>query len=270
MKQNRSLHYIFWRWHFYAGLFITPLLITLSLSGIGYLFREEVEDFIYKDLYFGKSAQTESISMSDSLFLTEKKYPHYSVTKISEFNGDYNTRLTIANEYTGQQKYVYLDSNNQIVGDQNASETFANIMRELHSSLLVGGTVVNYTVELAACWTIFLIVTGLYMSIRQFKNTPASTKREKAKRRHSIIGIIFTIPLVLLVASGLPWSGFMGNQIYKIASSNESIGYPTLYMAPPESKVKELPWATRKEAPPESNSNEPKAISVDELQKELK
>ena len=40
-------------------------------------------------------------------------------------------------------------------------------------------------------------------------------------------------------------------------------------MAPPESKVKELPWATRK-APPESNSNEPKAISVDTLQKELK
>ena len=102
MKVNRSLHYIFG-----VGIlcwaFITPLLITLSLSGIGYLFREEVEDFIYKDLYFGKSAQTESISMSDSISLTEKKYPHYSVAKISEFNGDYNTRLTIANEYTGQQ-----------------------------------------------------------------------------------------------------------------------------------------------------------------------
>ena len=32
-------------------------------------------------------------------------------------------------------KNMYLDNNNQIVGDQNASETFANIMRELHSSL---------------------------------------------------------------------------------------------------------------------------------------
>ena len=102
------------------------------------------------------------------------------MAKISEFNGDYNTRLTITNEYTGQQKYVYLDSNNQIVGDQNASETFANIMRELHSSLLVGGTVINYTVELAACWTIFLIVTGLYMSIRQFKTHqhPISEKKQ--------------------------------------------------------------------------------------------
>ena len=90
-----------------------------------------------------------------------------------------------------------------------------------------------------------LIITGLYMSIRQFK-THHHPISEKSKRRHSIIGIIFTIPLFLLVASGLPWSGFMGNQIYKIASSNESLGYPKLYMAPPESKVKELPWATRK------------------------
>ncbi|WP_369900765.1 PepSY-associated TM helix domain-containing protein [Bacillus manliponensis] len=269
MKLDRSLHYIFWRWHFYAGLFITPLLITLSLSGIGYLFREEVENFIYKDLYFGKSAQTESISMSDSISLVEEKYPHYSVTKVSEFDEDYNTRLTIANEYTGQQKYVYVDNNNQIVGDQNASETFANIMRELHSSLLVGGTVVNYLVELAACWTIFLIVTGLYMSIRQFKNTPASNKRERAKRRHSIIGMIFTIPLVLLVVTGLPWSAFMGNQVYKIATSNESLGYPKLYMAPPESKFKELPWATRKETHPESHVNEQHAISIDELQQSI-
>ncbi|KFN01808.1 PepSY domain-containing protein [Bacillus clarus] len=269
MKQNRSLHYIFWRWHFFAGLFITPLLITLSLSGIGYLFREEVENFIYKDLYFGNSSQTESISMSESIALTEKKYPHYNVTKISDFNDDYNTRFTLSNEYTGQQKYVYLDKNNQIVGDQNTDTTFSNIMRELHSSLLVGGTVVNYLVELAACWTIFLIVTGLYMSIRRFKNTPASNKRERSKRLHSLIGIVFTIPLVLLIATGLPWSAFMGKQIYTIATSNESLGYPKLYMSPPESKFKELPWATRQETPPQSNSNEQSAISIDELEKSI-
>ncbi len=35
------------RLHFYAALFITPLLITLTISGIGYLFQE-VENNIYK------------------------------------------------------------------------------------------------------------------------------------------------------------------------------------------------------------------------------
>ncbi|MBC6971377.1 PepSY domain-containing protein [Bacillus sp. Xin] len=269
MKRNRSLHYIFWRWHFYAGLFITPLLITLSLSGIGYLFREEVENVIYKDLYFGNSQQTESLSMTESVSLTENKYPHYSVTKISYFENDYNTRLTMKNEYTGDQKYVYLDKHNQIVGDQNANETFANIMRELHSSLLVGGTVVNYLVELAACWTIFLIVTGLYMSIKRFKNTPISNAREKSKRLHSIIGIVFTIPLILLVLTGLPWSGFMGKQIYNIAASNQSLGYPKLYMAPPESKVEELPWATKHETPPQSDVAKRGALSINDLEEKI-
>ncbi|MBY0599894.1 PepSY-associated TM helix domain-containing protein [Bacillus bingmayongensis] len=269
MKLNRSLHYIFWRWHFYAGLFIAPLLITLSLSGIGYLFREEVENFIYKDLYFGNSHHTESLSMTESISLTEKKYPHYNVTKISYFENEYNTRLTMKNEYTGDQKYVYLDKHNQIVGDQNANETFANIMRELHSSLLVGGTFVNYLIELAACWTIFLIVTGLYMSIKSFKNTLVSNAREHSKRLHWTIGIVFTIPLILLILTGLPWSGFMGKQIYNIATSNQSLGYPKLYMAPPESKFKELPWATRQETPPQSDVTKRGALSINDLEEKI-
>ncbi|TXN91641.1 hypothetical protein, partial [Staphylococcus aureus] len=32
------------RLHFYAAIFIAPLLITLTISGIGYLFFPEVEN----------------------------------------------------------------------------------------------------------------------------------------------------------------------------------------------------------------------------------
>lgn len=37
------------RLHFYAAIFIAPLLITLTISGIGYLFFPEVENNIYKN-----------------------------------------------------------------------------------------------------------------------------------------------------------------------------------------------------------------------------
>ena len=113
-----------------------------------------------------------------------------------------------------------------------------------------------------------LIITGLYMSIRQFKTHHHPIREKKQKTSFYYRYYIYN-SLFLLVASGLPWSGFMGNQIYKIASSNESLGYPKLYMAPPESKVKNCRGQQEK-APPESNSNESKAISVHELQKELK
>lgn len=33
-----SLYRTIWRWHFYAGLFVVPLVIVLSITGIIYLF----------------------------------------------------------------------------------------------------------------------------------------------------------------------------------------------------------------------------------------
>lgn len=32
-----------WRWHFYAGLLVLPLVILLSLSGALFLFKPQVE-----------------------------------------------------------------------------------------------------------------------------------------------------------------------------------------------------------------------------------
>ena len=48
---KNTLYQSFWRTHFYAALFITPLLISLTLSGIGYLFYTNVENQLY-DKYF--------------------------------------------------------------------------------------------------------------------------------------------------------------------------------------------------------------------------
>ena len=62
----------------------------------------------------------------------------------------------------GKEKYVFLDNHNQIIGGQDADYTFANIMRNAHSSLFIGGTVVNYLVELAACWAIFTTFRHLH------------------------------------------------------------------------------------------------------------
>jgi len=36
---NISFYNLAWRWHFYAGLFVIPFLILLSVTGIIYLFK---------------------------------------------------------------------------------------------------------------------------------------------------------------------------------------------------------------------------------------
>ena len=39
-----------WRWHFYAGIFVIPLMLLLSVTGGIYLFKAEFEEWWYRDL----------------------------------------------------------------------------------------------------------------------------------------------------------------------------------------------------------------------------
>ncbi|MGE7687436.1 PepSY-associated TM helix domain-containing protein [Peribacillus simplex] len=246
-----------WQWHFYAALFIAPLLITLTLSGIGYLFYTDVENKAYDDLFFGESEKTEQLTIDEGIEKAVEQYKGYSVSKVILLDDPYNTRLTMTNE-DGDQKYVFLDDNYEMVGSQSAKHTFSNVMRETHSSLFVGGTVVNYLVELAACWAIFLLFTGLYMTFkgRALKKIQNPTKRQKNKKLHALVGTIITIPMIIIIFTGLPWSAFMGNFIYSAAQEHPSIGIPTLKQQPPTSDMSEIPWATRKnEAPTSSESH---------------
>ncbi len=233
---------------------MTPLLITLTLSGIGYLFYTDVENNMYKHEFFAKSSQTDSLTIDQGIKQAKETFEGYAVSKVIVLEEPYNTRLTMANK-DGDQKYVFLDANYQIVGSQNPKYTFANVMREVHSSLFVGGTIVNYLVELAACWAIFLLLSGLYMTFkgRALKKDPNPTKRQKNLKWHALVGTIITIPMVIIIFTGLPWSAVMGDFIYSAAQKHPSIGIPALQQNPPTSDMSEIPWATRKNEPPTSN-----------------
>ena len=255
MKNIKRFYNIFWRWHFYAGLFIAPLLITLTLSGIGYLFYTNVENQMYDDLFFGDAAINESVSIDEAIKNAENQYDGFNVTKVIVLKEDYNTRFTMVDP-DGEQKYVFIDNNNQIIGSQNAASTFSNVMRSLHSSLFVGGTIVNYLVELAACWAIFLLISGIYMSLKGkvfARHKGTLNKRQRHKKLHAITGTIIAIPMVILIFTGLPWSALMGNFIYSAAQSHPTIGIPELQQVPPTSDINEIPWATRKNDAPTSS-----------------
>ena len=41
-----------WRWHFYAGLIIAPVLIIMSVTGGMYLLQPQIEDALYGELLY--------------------------------------------------------------------------------------------------------------------------------------------------------------------------------------------------------------------------
>lgn len=154
----------------------------------------------------------------------------------------------------GDEKYVFLDDHYEIVGVQNAKATFSNVMREIHSSLFVGGTVVNYLVELAACWAVFLMFSGLYMTWKgNVLKKSFPSKQQRNKKRHALVGTLITIPMILIIFTGLPWSAFMGHFINSLAQEHPTLGFPTLRQQPPTSNLNELPWVTRESKTPTSS-----------------
>lgn len=244
------------RLHFYAAFFIAPLLLTLSITGIGYLFYTDVENKIYQDEFFSKSDTKEHQSIDDALKEIQDVYKGYNIQKVSIMDQPYNNKVTIAND-DGDSRYVFLDENNQRVANQNASFTYSNVMREAHSSLMVGGTFVNHLVELAACWTIFMIISGIYLTFKtkSLKNYQSKSAFLFYRKLHATLGILITIPLFLIILTGLPWSAFMGKQINQFAEENPKFGYSVLMANPPESEDNELPWATRTKEKPNSEDD---------------
>ena len=150
------------RLHFYAAIFITPLLITLTLSGIAYLFFPEVESHLYKHEFYGQSDNTHHQTLTEATKQIEKEHPGFTINKVSIMEKPYNNRITIG-DMQGNSYYVFLDHNNQIVATQDVKYTYSNMTRSIHSSLSTENTAINYLVELTACWTIFMILSGIYM-----------------------------------------------------------------------------------------------------------
>lgn len=254
-RGNKLLKNIFnplQRLHFYAALFITPLLITLTISGIGFLFFQEVENNIYKTEFFGDSPVKEHQSLNQAVDQVEDKFDGFYISKVSILEEPYNSRITL-DDMAGNQRYVFLDQNNQIVADQNAKHTYANVVRNIHSSLFTENTFINYLVELTACWTIFMILSGTYMLIKK-KLIRNKSNRLRFQKWHATLGIIIAIPVFVLVLTGLPWSGFMGAKIASVMDNSGELGQSELAVNPPKSDVNEIPWATRKNKQPESES----------------
>ena len=71
---NISFYNLAWRWHFYAGLFVIPFLILLSVTGIIYLFKPQLDQLMYAELLQVTPAE-QAISADQQLALVRQAYP---------------------------------------------------------------------------------------------------------------------------------------------------------------------------------------------------
>ncbi|WP_163099207.1 PepSY-associated TM helix domain-containing protein [Peribacillus alkalitolerans] len=270
MKENdqsskKHLYRAIWRWHFYAGVIFAPILIMLAVTGAIYLYKPQIQEIMYKDLYEVKQ-QGNPLSANEQVIKVQEQYPDSPITRVRP--ADSPTRSTeVGIDHKGENMTIFINPyNGKIMGDLKDDSMFMEFVKKLHGELMVG-TIGDRIVELAACWAIILLVTGLYLWFPRDKNWNGffNIRLKQGKRTfyrdlHVFLGFWLSLFIILLILTGLPWAGFMGDKINQVATSTQS-GYPNaLWDEVPESyvptkSVGTVPWAAENMPLPKSNIN---------------
>lgn len=150
-----------WRWHFYAGLFVIPFMILLSITGIIYLFKPQLDTWMYADL-MQVSVAEQRLSADQQLAIVREAYPQAVVSKyLPPAAQDRSAQFVINRD--GQELNLFVDPyNDSVLGTQDALWNLQTVVRKLHGDLLIG-TVGDRLIELTAGWGIVLVVSGLYL-----------------------------------------------------------------------------------------------------------
>ncbi|WP_202080570.1 PepSY-associated TM helix domain-containing protein [Caldalkalibacillus salinus] len=230
--QSGTLYATIWRWHFYAGLLIAPFIFLLTLSGAFYLFKPQIENYMY-DQFYQVEDTGDRIPPSEQIDTVLDRYPDATVTGYRP--GEESTRsaeVQVMRDHEATTVFVN-PYNGDIIGELPQSDRLFEYVSSFHSEFMLG-TFGDRLVELTACWTLVLILTGLYLWYpRGQKNKifgvliPRLKKNKNILMRdlHVVPGVWVSAGLTFLIITGLLWTGFWGANVQSIAT-NSGTGYP--------------------------------------------
>jgi uncharacterized iron-regulated membrane protein len=224
-----------WRWHFYAGLFVMPLLIVLAITGTIYCFQPQIEPLLYRDRMVVADTSGPQLSRDVLLAKAAASEPPGAVPTLAQIEAD-RTRSAefVFRLPSGESESVYVNPyDGAVLGTLSVDHRLMKQVRNLHRGLMMGKTG-ELLMELAGCWTLVMIGTGIALWWPDRTNArkggvwlPRLTLKGRAWWRdlHAVGGVWLALGALFFVLSGLPWSGSWGKE-FKALATSASLGYP--------------------------------------------
>lgn len=216
-KPVPSFYNLAWRWHFYAGLFVAPFMILLSLTGIIYLFKPQLDNLMYSDLLSVAPAH-HTLSADELQQRVLNRYPQAAISQyVPPVSAERSAQFTIADQ--GAELTVFINPHDgTILGSQDTKNNLQAIARALHGELMIG-TLGDRLIELAAGWGIMLVISGLYLWWPRGSKAagvlwPRLSNRGRVLWRdlHAVTGFWGSLILLFMLLSGMTWTGMWGKQ----------------------------------------------------------
>jgi uncharacterized iron-regulated membrane protein len=211
-----------WRWHFYAGIFCIPFVVILSISGSIYLFKQEIESWLDRP-YDNLSLAHKPAAASEQIRAAIAALPE-STFESYELPEKENDAARVVVSHNGKATRVYVHPENlSILKTIPEEDRLMRVLFKLHGELLIGNRG-STIVELAASWTIIMIVTGLYLwwprGVARLGGVVyprlGSGRRVFWRDLHSVTGVWISGLALFLLLSGLPWAKFWGDYLKNI------------------------------------------------------
>ena len=215
-----------WRWHFYAGLFCIPFVLWLAITGTVYLFKPQIEALIdapYAQVARAGPRATAAAQAAAAVTAVPGSVLHrYQLPETST----QAVQVVVGKDKVETRVYVHPQTL-AVLKTADEDSRLMRIVFRLHGELLAG-TPGSYLVELAASWTIVMILTGLVLWWPRggglagvvYPRLRASGRRFW-RDLHGVTGFWVSAAALFLLVSGLPWAKSWGSYLKAVRTVAE-------------------------------------------------
>lgn len=245
--RRRSL---LWRLHFWSALIASPFVLVACLTGLLYVFTPQIERALHGHLD-SVVPQAEARPLDEAVAAAQNVVPQDWVlhSVMPAFEADDSVRVAFtapmqdkaksgghsghggaASKVDGKPQFlrpnfgiparatvVYVNPYTaEVLGQLKESDRFATWARKLHSSLQQGDSW-RWMIELAASWTLVMLVTGVYLwwPVAGQSGLPQKNAKGRIAWRqwHAFMGVALGLISFVIITTGLTWSQNAGSQI---------------------------------------------------------
>lgn len=216
-----SLYRLIWRWHFYAGLFCVPFVLWLAVTGSIYVFHPQL-DALFDRPYNHVDASAPRRPVSEQVQAALATVPGAVLNAYQLPAGPTASAQVLVGRRNTLQR-VYVDPvTAKVLYTVPEDHRFTRRVFHLHGELLMGAFG-SALVELAACWTIVMLLSGLYLWWPRGRRLagvlyPRLAQRGRVFWRdlHAVTGVWISVLALFLLFTGLPWAKFWGGELKQV------------------------------------------------------